>query len=318
MTRVSLCLLFLVCFTSNYAIAQVDTTESDVQRELLSSEASSGAKAKKQYVMSTFKTTHIINGESVENLGKGILDFRILHRFGQLSQGAQNFFGLDNATTRIALDYGITNWLMVGLGHSTLNSEDDGFAKIRLLRQVEHFGSPVTISYVGAVSIHTGPAPINVPLDKTYYFSNRLYFTNQLLIARKFNQVLSLQLMPTIVHYNLIDSSKNSNNVLAMGAGARIKLSSRIALTGEYFYVIPGTESMSGIHNSFSVGVDIETGGHVFQLHFTNSVGMTERTFISETTDSWAKGQLHFGFNISRVFTVARPKEFKNSRNKIW
>ena len=319
MNRISFYLLFFASFIFTTAIAQVDSSENDLEKELLNQERSTPAKLQKpHYVMSTFKATHIVNSQTVESLGQGILDFRISHRFGQISQGTQNFFGLDNATTRIALDYGIKNWLMVGLGHSTLNYEDDGFAKFRLLRQREGHGMPITLSYLGAVSIHTGPAPIIIPADKTYYFSNRLYFTNQLLIARKFNQWLSLQFMPTIVHYNLIDSSKNSNNVIALGAGGRIKLSNRIALTGEYFYVIPGTESINNIHNSMSVGIDIETGGHVFQLHFTNSNGMTERTFIGETTDSWAQGQIHFGFNISRVFTIAKPKEFKNSRNNIW
>jgi len=318
MKRISFYLLFIACFLFTRAMAQVDSSENELEKELLNQEQSGGKKSKPQFVMSTFKATHIVNAQTVENLGQGILDFRISHRFGQVSQGTENFFGLDNATTRIGLDYGIKNWLMVGLGHSTLNSEDDGFIKLRLLRQREKHGMPFTLSYLLSTSVHTGPAPIIIPADQSYYFSNRLYFTNQLLIARKFNQWLSLQFMPTIVHYNLIDSSKNSNNVIALGAGGRIKLSNRIALTGEYFYVVPGTQSMSNTHNSLSVGIDIETGGHVFQLHFTNSNGMTERTFIAETTDDWAQGQLHFGFNISRVFTIAKPKEFKNSRNQIW
>jgi len=318
MKRISFYLLFFASFIFTQAMAQVDSSEGELEKELLNQEQSGSTKPKPQYVMSTFKATHIVNAQTVESLGQGILDFRISHRFGQVSQGAQNFFGLDDATTRIALDYGIKNWLMVGLGHSTLYSEDDGFVKVRLFRQRESGGMPITLSYLLSTSIHTGPPTIIVPADETYYFSNRLYFTNQLLIARKFNQWLSLQFMPTIVHYNLIDSSKNSNNVIALGVGGRIKLSNRMALTGEWFYVVPGTQSMDNTHNSLSLGIDIETGGHVFQLHFTNSTGMTERTFIAETTDSWAQGQLHFGFNISRVFTIAKPKEFKNSRNQIW
>ncbi len=318
MIRVSLGLLFAACLTFNSASAQTDTTDNDLKELLGQEETGTAAKARKEYVMSTFKTTHIINSQSVESLGKGILDFRILHRFGQLSQGAENFFGLDNATTKIAFDYGVTNWLMVGLGHSTLNSENDGFVKARILRQAVHGGSPVTLSYLGSVTIHTGNAPINIPEGKEYYFSNRLYFANQLLIARKFNSWFSMQLMPTMLHYNLVDSTKNKNDVFAIGVGGRLKLSSRIALTGDYYYVVPGTEAVNGIYNSLSLGIDIETGGHVFQLHVTNSNGMTERTFVGETRDTWSKGQLHFGFNISRVFTIARPKEFKNSRNKIY
>lgn len=307
----SIILVFIsLCTAATSAWAQVDSSDALMQ------ELNEGQATKQNhYVMATFKATRIINGQSVENLGKGILDFRISHRFGQLNQGAQNFFGLDDATTRLGLDYGITDWLMVGLGHSTLHKEDDGFVKLRLLRQKE-YGMPVTVTYVGEMSVQTGTAP-TVPAGDTYYFSNRLYYANQILVARKFNDWLSLQVMPSLVHYNLVDSNKFSNDLFALGVGGRIKLSNRFALTGEYYYVFSNTRP-DGYHNSLSVGVDIETGGHVFQLHFTNSAGMTERTFIGQTTDSWNKGELHFGFNISRVFTIVRPKEFRHSRNKIW
>ena len=268
--------------------------------------------SKKEAVSATFKATRIINGSSVESLGAGVLDFRIDHRFGQLSQGSQNFFGLDDATTRIGLDYGITKWLMVGIGHNTLNKEDDGFAKVKLLSQRKE-GMPISLSYFGNISIQTTQAP-TLPAGDTWEYSNRLYFTNQVLIARKFNDWLSLQLMPTIAHYNLVDSNKSDNNTFAIGIGGRIKVSRRIAITGEYYYRLNNTDMLyngSKTYNALSIGIDIETGGHVFQLMLTNAPGMTERTFIGQTTDSWAKGDLHFGFNISRVFTVVKPKEFR-------
>jgi hypothetical protein len=255
--------------------------------------------SKKEAVSATFKATRIINGSSVESLGAGVLDFRIDHRFGQLSQGSQNFFGLDDATTRIGLDYGITKWLMVGIGHNTLNKEDDGFVKVKLLSQRKE-GMPISLS--------------SLPTGDTWEYSNRLYFTNQVLIARKFNDWLSLQLMPSIVHYNLVDSNKSDNNTFAIGIGGRIKVSRRIAITGEYYYRLNNTDMLydgSKTYNSASIGIDIETGGHVFQLMLTNAPGMTERTFIGQTTDSWGKGNLHFGFNISRVFTIVKPKEFR-------
>jgi opacity protein-like surface antigen len=268
--------------------------------------------SKKEAVSATFKATRIINGSSVESLGAGVLDFRIDHRFGQLSQGSQNFFGLDDATTRIGLDYGITKWLMVGIGHNTLNKEDDGFVKVKLLSQRKE-GMPISLSYFGNISIQTTPAP-TLPAGDTWEYSNRLYFTNQVLIARKFNDWLSLQLMPSIVHYNLVDSNKSDNNTFAIGIGGRIKVSRRIAITGEYYYRLNNTDMLydgSKTYNSASIGIDIETGGHVFQLMLTNAPGMTERTFIGQTTDSWGKGNLHFGFNISRVFTIVKPKEFR-------
>ncbi len=277
------------------------------------------APMKKDAVSATFKATRIINGSSVENLGAGTLDFRISHRFGQLNQGAQNFFGLDNATTRIGLDYGITKWLMIGLGHSVLNKEDDGFAKIKLLRQ-QKYGMPFTMSYAGSVSIQTTPAP-QLPAGDKWLFTNNLYYTHQVLIARKFSDRISLQLMPTVVHYNLVDSTKFSNNTFAIGAGGRIKVSKRIAVTGEYYYRITNANMQYNgqpTYNAVSIGVDIETGGHVFQLMVTNSQGLSDRSFIGQTTDSWTKGALHFGFNISRVFTVVKPKGFKKPVGKSW
>jgi len=305
--------LLIIIFTTDFTIsyAQMDS--------LMNMLDSNTKPRKKEVVTSTFKATRIIDGSSVENLGAGVLDFRISHRFGQLNQGSQNFFGLDNATTRIGLDYGITKWLMVGIGHNTFNKEDDGFLKIKLLKQRKN-GMPVTLTYVGAISVQTTPTPA-LPKGESWYYSNNLYYANQLLIARKFNNSISLQLMPTIIHYNLVDSSKYSNNTIAIGIGGRIKVSHRIAVTGEYYYRLNNTDMRyNGLptYNALSIGIDIETGGHVFQLMFTNSQGLTERTFIGQTTDSWGKGALHFGFNISRVFTIIKPKEFKNSDDSKW
>ncbi|MCW3121692.1 MAG: hypothetical protein JWQ38_1184 [Flavipsychrobacter sp.] len=294
-------------------------TSSLAQADSLMNMLNDNAPKTKEHVSATFKATRIINGSSVENLGHGVLDFRISHRFGQLNQGVENFFGLDNATTRLGLDYGITKWLMIGIGHSTLFKENDGFAKVRLLRQVKD-GMPITLSYSGSVSVQTTPAPVLLP-GQEWKYSNRLYYAHQLLIARKFSDRISLQLMPAIVHYNLVDSSKFSNNTLAIGVGGRVKVSRRMAITGEYYFRATNADMLyAGVptYNALSVGLDIETGGHVFQLVFSNSQGMSDRTFIGQTTDSWGKGALHFGFNISRVFTVVKPKEFKDSDDKKW
>ena len=306
--KILLLIIFPITFTST-SFAQADS---------LMNMLDDSASVKKEPVSATFKATRIIDGSSVENLGAGILDFRIDHRFGQLNQGAQNFFGVDDATTKLALDYGITNWLMVGIAHDVLNKEDNGFLKIKLLRQKTD-GTPVTVSYVGSMSIQTTPAP-TLPSGDTWLFTNRLYYTNQILIARKFSQRLSLQLMPSIVHYNLVDSTKFSNNTIAIGIGGRIKVSKRIAITGEYYCRLTNTNMLyegQPTYNSLSFGIDIETGGHVFQLMLTNAQGMTERSFIGQTTDSWTKGAIHFGFNISRVFTIVKPKEFRDS-DKNW
>lgn len=271
------------------------------------------------YASATFKTTRLINGHTVENVGKGVLDFKILHRFGMLNQGVKDFFGLDNAVTKLAFDYGVTDWLMIGIGRSGFEKEYDGYFKAKLFRQRQGRGLPVTLSYMGGISIRTLDAiqlEPNLKPGQEYFISNRLFYVNQLLIARKFNQWLSLQIMPTHVHFNLVPTAAEKNDVLAIGFGGRLKVSRRISITGEWYYTLPGYK-LNGYRNALSLGVDIETGGHVFQLLFTNSTGVTERNFIGQTTGDWANGDVRFGFNISRVFTIVKPKGFEGSRNQI-
>ncbi len=277
--------------------------------------ADSTIPAKVYYTIATFNSTRIANGHSIEMLAKGILDFRILHRFGTLNSGFENFFGLDGATTKLAFDYGLTNWLMIGIGRSSYLKEYDGYAKLKLLRQREDNRIPIGLCYLGGVSV-LGNRELVQP-GQEFFFSNRVAYVHQLLIARKFHERLSLQIMPTLIHYNLVDYKAEPNNVLAIGAGGRLKLSKRFSLTGEYYFQIPGYRLINK-RNALSVGVDIETGGHVFQLLFTNATGLGERNVIGNTTASWTDGDVRFGFNISRVFTIVKPKDFKGSRNKIW
>lgn len=275
-------------------------------------------KSEKDYSYGSFKTTRIINGHSIENTGKGILDFRISHRFSPMSGGVHEFFGLDGATIRLGLDYGINDYITVGLGRSSLFKEYDGFVKAKILRQTTKNEMPFSLSYVGGASVTSLQTerlfrPLVPP--EQYAFSNRLFFFNQLLIAHKFSNALTLQLMPTHVHYNLVGTAAEPNDVVALGAGGRIKLNNRVTLNFEYYYQLT---QLNNTVNALSLGFDIETGGHVFQLHFSNSAGMTERTFVGQTTDKWSDGGFRFGFNISRVFTVVKPEGFENSRNKIW
>lgn len=291
-------------------------TKDNEDEELMDMLDDKGAPKKKEYTSATFKATRIVNGHSIENVGKGVLDFRIAHRFGSLAGGASSFFGLDGAVTALAFDYGVTDWLMVGIMRSTYEKEYEGYTKIKLLRQTTNNSMPVSVSYMGAMSVQSMPAP-TLPAGQEWFFSNRLFYVNQLLIARKMNRWLSLQLMPTHIHYNLVPTSGEPNNTVAIGLGGRIKLSNRIALTGEYHYRLPDAQ-LNGYKNAVSVGVDIETGGHVFQLIFTNASTISERAFIGQTVDDWGKGDIHFGFNISRVFTIVRPKGFDESRNKVW
>ncbi|MDI1232811.1 MAG: DUF5777 family beta-barrel protein [bacterium] len=257
------------------------------------------------FEQNTFKGTRVINSQSIEMLGKANMDYRISHRFGTLNTGAYNLYGMDQAYQRMSFTFGLSDLLNIEVGRSSVNKVYDGTIKYKMMRQAKgDKHRPLSIVYVGNMAIQT--LKNTNPSYDPYYFTHRLYYTHQLLVAKKFNEKLSIQLMPTIVHRNFIDSMKYKNTVLSMGVSGRFKLTRKLALTGEYFYVLPNQISPYLYHNSLSLGFDIETGGHVFQLHFTNSTGMNEKGFITETTNSWAKGQVHFGFNISRVFYIGR------------
>jgi hypothetical protein len=254
------------------------------------------------FTTATFKSTRVMNGHSIERMPAGQLDFRISHRFGTINSGAYEFFGLDQSNVHFGLEYGILDWLMVGIGRGTYEKTFDGFVKFTLLRQSSGARvMPVSVSFLStmaATSVKWSDT------SRTNYFSSRLSYVHQVLIARKINQSFSVQLAPTYVHRNMVFTELDPNDLFAIGAGGRMKLTKRISLNAEYYYMInPKTIMSTEIYNPLSIGVDIETGGHVFQLFFTNSLAMIEKGFIGETTGSWAKGDIHFGFNISRVFT---------------
>jgi hypothetical protein len=260
------------------------------------------------YATATFKSTRVINGHSVENMAAKHLDFRISHRFGQLSSGAYNLWGLDQATIRLALEYGITDRLMVGLGRSSNQKEYDGFAKFKLLRQATGEKSmPITLSLFGSVVVNTLEVNLPKPTD-TYAFTNRLTYTSQLLIGRKVSERFSFQLTPTWIHRNLVATTADAHDVFALGFGGRAKISKRVSFNVDYFYVF-SEQILKTNYNSLALGFDIETGGHVFQLQFTNSIGMIEKAFITETTGDWGKGNIHYGFNISRTFSLVGKKQ---------
>jgi hypothetical protein len=281
-------------------MASLPALSQDDLMNLLDQEASEPV----NYASATFKATRIINGQSIERMKEGQLDFRIHHRFGQLNTGAYNLWGLDQANVHFSLEYGVTDWLMLGAGRGTYEKAFDGFAKFSLLRQsTGGRNMPVSVSLFS--SIYLNSLKWADP-ERTNYFSSRLSYTCQALIARKFSNRFSLQLSPTLVHRNLVATALDPNDLYALGVGGRMKLASRISINVDYFYVVrPVHDYMSTpVYNPLAIGFDIETGGHVFQLLFTNSLAMTEKGFIGETTGRWSKGDIHFGFNISRVFTL--------------
>ncbi len=206
---------------------------------------------------------------------------------------------------RLGFDYGLTKNIQIGIGRSNFEKTYDTYIKYRFLRQSKGKRNiPLSMSLISGIAIKTNKWP---DPNRENYFSSRLYYHFQLLLARKFSEGFSAQLTPTVVHRNLVASNAVKNDVYAIGTGIRQKLTKRISLNVEFIYVLPN-QIETNFNHSFSIGFDIETGGHVFQLHFTNSTSMVEKGFVAETVGDWTKGDIRFGFNISRVFTLVKPK----------
>ena len=263
------------------------------------SEIISTTTVKKEFVKSAFKSTRVINGHSMEFLAPATMDVRILHRFGTLDNGMKNFFGLDEASMRLGFDFGLQRNLMIGVGRSTLNKELDGYIKYAPISQsTGPRSSPITLALAVGMTANTLEWPDS---SKAGDFKNRLAYYYQAIIGRKFSNAITLQVTPTWVHTNFTQEETPTDQY-AVGLGGRIKFSKRMAFTVDYFYRINGRDNDN--YDPLSIGVDIETGGHVFQLHFSNATGMNERAFINETTGSWGKGEVRFGFNLSRIFQL--------------
>lgn len=289
MKRICLGILLMQVFSTAFA-------QDDIMKSLADSAAP------KQYVDNAFKSSRVINGHSMEFIGAGVLDLRILHRFGAINQGAKQFFGLDQASMRLGFDYGISKNFTIGIGRTTTNKDLDGFLKYRLIHQsTGTHSSPISLVLVAGMSYQSYT---NTDPAKTVTFNTRTGYYYQLIAGRKFSKNFTLQLSPTLVHRNEVDAN-DENDVYALGVGARYKVSRRVALVVDYFYVANGLPHSTGT-NPLSVGVDIETGGHVFQLHLSNTSGMNERAFITQTTNKWGSGDIQFGFNLSRVFNVKK------------
>ncbi len=247
-------------------------------------------------VSSTFKGTRLINGHSIETRSKKNLTFIISHRFGNIRGGAYEFFGMDGANIRLGLDYAITDKFTIGIGRNSLGKHLDGFAKYRILSQSKGEKQiPVSLTYFGSVAYRT----VRTTPERT--FKQNLAFTNQLLIARKISSAISLQLMPVWVHYNAVAIEEN-NDVFAIGVGGRYKIGKRFSLNVEYYHQL--RELNPDYYNALALGFDIDTGGHIFQFHITNSTAMIAKGFVGETTDDFFGGNIHLGFNITRNFQL--------------
>ncbi|HJM16770.1 MAG TPA: DUF5777 family beta-barrel protein [Flavobacteriales bacterium] len=265
-------------------------------------------------VSAIFKGTKIINLQSVELTNEQELQFIISHRFGTINSGIMDLYGLDYGSIRMSFDYGIKDWINIGVARSSYGKIIDGSIKYELLHQgkILNLGkltsSPVSI--VGYSAIYIDPVDWRDP-NRLNFSTSRLSYVNQLHIARKFNKNLSIQLSPTLLHYNMVPKIGEENDLFALGIGSRYKINGSVSLNLEYIPVFqrsfPDTLGILKKRNSLSIGVDIQTGGHVFQLMLTNSIGMYDESFVGGNTGTWKNGDIHFGFNITRPFS------FKNS-----
>ena len=286
MRKASFIILFLATFG---AMAQDDLL--DILNETAEEET--------RYTIATFKSTRLINGQSIETRTEGVLEFLIGHRFGQVNSGFDELFGLDNANIRFGFEYGITDDLNIGIGRSSFNKVFDGFLKYKLIKQSNEL--PLTVTLYSATTLNTNDFPLENAGFKTVH---RYAYTHQVLLARKFNPSFSFQLMPTYIHRNLVATEEDANDLISLGMGGRVKLNTRLAINAEWYPQF--TEKSDSFRNAFAIGLDIETGGHVFQLHLTNAQQMNEPGFIGETIGNFLDGDIHFGFNISRVFNLRR------------
>ena len=285
----------LIVFLLLYAIGSPALAQDDLM-DLLEEDEEQEVK----YITAAFKGTHVINGHSTKTKNKGELDFLIYHRFGPVNSGIQEFFGLDQANMRLGFEYGLSDQLDLGIGRSTYEKTYDGFVKWKFLRQktgAESF--PVNIVWLSSIAIPT--IEINEPLST----ADRMGFTHQLMISRKFGQNFTFQIMPGMIHLNTVPKTTDDNDIFYIGGAFRYKITRSLALTGEYYYRFNPIESIR-TYDVVGFGVDIETGGHVFQLHITNSRPTFEKGFITDTKDDFWDGDIRFGFNISRTFQLGK------------
>ena len=280
---------------------------------------------KHRKVYATFKTSKIGNAQTIETVKKKHLDYRISHRFGNIydsnfpnpiNETFQSFIGFDNSSDiRNSLDFGVTDNLTLGIGRSKLNKLVDGTIKWRILEQTTDFHMPISLAFFSSTGYSHAPTTTiynGIVKDFKTNELHRLNFFNEIIIASKLTDWLSVELLPGYMYRNYIKQNINTNNnaedengFVTLGFGARLKLTKRLSLVGDYYYNISSFFQNNPVaYNPLSLGIEIETGGHVFSLLFTNASGLIENNYIPYTTDTWTKGQVKFGFCISRTFAL--------------
>lgn len=260
----------------------------------------------KEYTSATFKTTRLINQHTLETVGKRTLDFRISHRFGSLNSGSINAWGIDGPVNiRLGLEYSFDGRFMFGIGRTSYEKMVDGFLKYRLLRQTTDGKMPLSVTLF-ASAYRTGLKDNNTAAqgyDKYKPESNRWSYAYEIMVGRKFTSYFSLQIAPWFVHFNLAERIMDKNDMYGLSGAFRLKFTKRMAVTFEYSHAL-NTYSDTKYYDSMGIGWEIETGGHVFQVHFINSFGLVENQFLAHTDSKWNNAGIRLGFNVSRVFTL--------------
>lgn len=299
------------------------------QEDLLSMvESEEDTKPKRVYA--TFKTVKVGNAQTIETVKRNHLDFRISHRFGnlydtlgkdvgqRLNRTLQSFFGFDDIRdVRFSLDYGLTDDITIAIGRNQFNKLLDGSLKYRFLHQTADFKVPVSVALFACMGYrHDGPEGVygSYYHVKTYATrdEHRFNYVTQLIIASKLNDYVSLELIPSYMHRNFVlerfnptNGAADPNGFFSIGFGGRIKLTHRLSFIGDYFHNTGGFYTGNpGVHNPLALGFELETGGHVFSMFFTNASALTENNYLIGTTDTWKNGQVKFGFTISRTFAL--------------
>lgn len=307
---------FIIFFTTLFITCELSAQEPDL---LSLADSVTQNETKNEKVFATFKTTKIISAQSSETVKGNHLDFRITHRFGNIgvasNGGAHTLWGFDiSDDIRFSFDYGITDRIQVGIARSKMNELLDGSIKYRFLEQTSNNKIPLSAVIYTCMGVNPQRATqfYSGTVDVTQHITQRISYTTQLIIARKFSHSFSFEIIPGYTHRNFVkkhinntNDAEEENGFFSVGAGGRVKLTKRLSIIADYFFVMSDYR-VNNIENPYymplAVGFEIETGGHVFHVNLTNASGINENNFLPYTSDSWTQGGYKFGFNISRVF----------------
>lgn len=278
--------IFLVCCLFSVGLHAQDDLLDELEEEA----------TPETFVSPAFKAMRIMNLQSTKVAAKNDFYLYVSHRFGTLEDGLTTFFGFDNANTRIQLVYGLFEGWQFGISRESLRKTYALSTKMKLKDQTENF--PVTLVGYATANINTQVRKDRFPF---LTFEDRLSYTTQLLISRKFNNNFSLEIAPSYVRHNLTLEASQKHDQFAMGVGGRLKVSKRMSINMDYAYNFNRADD-TAFRNPLTIGVDIETGGHVFQLLFSNAQSTNEPGFLSYVEGDWGDGDIFFGFNIVRVF----------------